>query len=537
MNERLKAFLEKAKETLSKLSSKTKKIIIIGLAVSVIASVGIAVWLNNRPYEVLFSGLNDQEASEIMGKLQSDGVEYKYETGGTILVPQEQEEQLKAQLVYEGYPKSGFTYGTFTDNIDLTTTQTEMEHYKMLDLQERMGATISLFPNIKEARVTIAPGEEKKYVLDKSEDSQASASVTVVTDDGNDLEEEQVEAIQRLISKSIPNVEFSRVGVICNGKDVTIDEENGSRISANELKFKVEDEIDRKIKNKILDMLIPIYGEEHVKVSVKSEVDINKKIRELINYSGEDEENKGVLSSQSATQEIAKDGEQIGGVPGTETNADIPIYTTIGTDGNETYILSDGTANYLVDQLKQQEQVDAGDLVDLTVAVIIDGDEMSDATRDDITSLVGRAAGISADIQDEKIEIMAVPFYQENIPGIVDDATGEIDMQRLIMIAGIAAGGLVLILIIILIVLAVRKKRKKKKQRQQMLADQGNLPLGMEDLPSGEPEGLDAAASLLNIKNERSMELKNKIRDITEENPEVSAQILKSWLRGGNNNG
>ena len=77
MNERLKAFLEKAKETLSKLSSKTKKIIIIGLAVSVIASVGIAVWLNNRPYEVLFSGLNDQEASEIMGKLQSDGVEYK----------------------------------------------------------------------------------------------------------------------------------------------------------------------------------------------------------------------------------------------------------------------------------------------------------------------------------------------------------------------------------------------------------------------------------------------------------------------------
>ena len=72
------------------------------------------------------------------------------------------------------------------------------------------------------------------------------------------MEEEQVEAIQRLISKSIPNVEFSRVGVICNGKDVTIDEENGSRISANELKFKVEDEIDRKIKNKILDMLIPI---------------------------------------------------------------------------------------------------------------------------------------------------------------------------------------------------------------------------------------------------------------------------------------
>ena len=136
MNERLKALRAKAKEFLSKLSGKTKKILIAGIILSVLVSVGVAVWLNSRPYEVLFSGLSSQEASEIISKLQEDGVDYKYENDGTILVPEKQEEQLKANLVYEGYPKSGFTYKVFTDNIDLTTTQSEIEHFKILDLQE-----------------------------------------------------------------------------------------------------------------------------------------------------------------------------------------------------------------------------------------------------------------------------------------------------------------------------------------------------------------------------------------------------------------
>ena len=73
----------------------------------------LAVWLNTRPYEVLFSELTNEEASEIIGKLQEDGVDYKYQNDGTILVPAAQEELLKAQLVYEGYPKSGFTYSLF----------------------------------------------------------------------------------------------------------------------------------------------------------------------------------------------------------------------------------------------------------------------------------------------------------------------------------------------------------------------------------------------------------------------------------------
>lgn len=541
MKERIQAIRTKIKEATKGLSDKTKKIIIIGVIASLVVSVGIAVWLNNRPYEMLFSNLTNEEASEIMGKLQEQGVEYKYETNGTILVPQDQAEQLKAQLVYEGYPKSGFTYDYYLSNIDLTTSESEKEQYKLMDLQKGLSSTIALFPNIKEANVLVSLGEEKKYVLDNNEDKKASASVSVTTDNKEDLDKEAVRAIQRLVSKSIPDMEFSNVAVICNGKDVTITEEK-SQSDANELKFRIEHVIDNKIRDKIMTVLVPIYGEDHVEVSVNSEVDINKKLREMVNYSAENPEaNTGVISAQNATQEVTKDGERPGGVPGAETNSDIPIYTRINADGSESYILSDGSVQYLVDQIKEQEQIDTSDLKDLTVAVIIDGKNTGNISKANLTSLVAKAAGISPDQQGEKIEVVTAPFYSDKTEPIPDNKPKMTqDEIRQILLWVIIAGVALLFLLVILLILLKRRKRRRMEFEQsiQQQALQGNVPnvmppVAMSQESRDQVNNLDMVADLLDIKNERSMELKNKIREITDESPEISAQTLKMWLRGG----
>lgn len=540
MNERVISILTKVKETAKNLNSKTKKIIIIGVAVSVVLSVGIAIWLNNRPYVTLFSGLSNEEASEIMGKLQDDGVDYKYEalsSGSTILVPESEGEQLKAELVYEGYPKSGFTYDVFTNNVDLTTSESEKQYYQRLELQERMGATISsFFPNIKDAKVTIAFGEDRKYVLDSENASKATASVAVTTKDGSDISTDDVKAMQRLVSRSIPQLEFESVAVICNGKDVTASDEL-SQSSANELKLQIEEAYDNKIKNKVLEILVPIYGQEHVKVSVKSEVDINKKLRELTNYSAEDENNTGVKSSETAHQEVGKDGETAGGVPGTETNSDIPVYTRIEQDGTENYILSDGSAEYLVDQVKEQQQIDAGDLEDLSIAVIIDTNDLDNQTRKQLVSLVAKAAGISTEDSEEKIELVGIEFQKDEAEAPAENNLPDKEqIMRLITIGGIAVGGLLILLIILLFIIKrIRKKMRRKKNGKNI--EEGPVIYNTPHTAPTEKEEENDISDLINIKNERSMELKNKIREITEENPEISAQTLKSWLRGGDKDG
>ena len=97
MKERLLNIWQNVKEKASALSSRTKKLIIGALALVIVVSVGLAVWLNTRPYEVLFSELTNEEASEIIGKLQEDGVDYKYQNDGTILVPRSEEHTSELQ--------------------------------------------------------------------------------------------------------------------------------------------------------------------------------------------------------------------------------------------------------------------------------------------------------------------------------------------------------------------------------------------------------------------------------------------------------
>lgn len=528
----LKNVWEKIREFFDKLSHKTKRLIFIVAAGVIIFSVGAALYLNNKPYEVLFTGLNEQESSEIIGKLQESAVDYKFENNGTILVPKEQEQKLKAQLVYEGYPKSGFTYDVFKNNIDMMTTDFEKDNYKLFDLQNRMGATIALFDGVKDAKVTIALGENQKYVLDTTNESQATASVVVIMKNGGAPTQEQVKGIQRLVSKSIPQLSIENVAVLDgNGNDVTVADE-GSQSGANKLKLEFEKAIEDSIKGKVLNVLSPIYGAENIRVSVKSTVDVDKKIRELINYSPQEDTGKGVPSSETFDQEMTRGGENAGGVPGAEANADIPQYQRVQPDGTETSLRNQDTIDYLVSQLKEQAQIDAGELKDLSISVAINGNGLGELSKNDLTTLIAKASGIDPAVQADKIAIVSAPFYQQAVPTppVVDD-NNIFGINKWILIG--AAAGFALLLLLILI-LVIRSKSKKKKR--MATGAYVNEKVEMEPVKRPVVES-NLGADLLNIKNERGMELKNKIRDFSEENPEISAQLLRSWLRGEETDG
>lgn len=144
------------KDFLGKLSSKTKKLIIAGAAVLVVGAVVIALILNNKPYGVLFTGLTAEEAQQISARLQEEGVDFKFEGDSTILVEESVLDQTKATLVQEGYPNSGFTYDTFTDNASMMTTDSDKATYKLYELQDRIGSTIRLFDGVEDAKVTLS---------------------------------------------------------------------------------------------------------------------------------------------------------------------------------------------------------------------------------------------------------------------------------------------------------------------------------------------------------------------------------------------
>lgn len=521
--------LDGIKVFLGKIPSKTKKIIGIGFGVAIVFSVIVALTLNHKTYQSLFSGLTDMEASEIMGKLQESGVDYQYHDGN-ILVDEKLVDKTKATLVSEGYPKSGFTYDVFKNNSSLMTTDYEKRTYKIYELQDRIASTINLFDGVQNATVTIALGEEQKYALNDKDLEEASASVVVQMKDGGSPTPEQVAGIQNLVAKSIPQMTIEHVGVFDgNGNDVSIKDGIDDPASTSAKRASMEQELEDAIESNVLKILAPFYGSNNVRVSVKSRINMEKKIKEGVNYTAPNEEDQtGIVSNQQLNAEADTVEGTAAGVPGADTNADIAEYNVqVGQDGNESFYSKSSETSYLVNQTKEQIQDNGGTLEDLTISVAINGTDLGQLNVDNIREMVGNAAGMARDVQAEKISIANAPFYQMEVNDKpVDEAKTWKDYLPLI----IAGGVLLVVLLIITIVSIVVAKKRKKAYRLAMeeleasrLAENNTTYNLAEELKAAEPD--------------KGQELVASIKEFAEQNPEISAQLLKSWLRGGDGDG
>ncbi len=531
----MKEKMGQLKEFAGNLSRKVKILIIAGALILIIGAIAIAVVLNNRPYTELFSGLGQEEAQQIVDKLQEDNIDYRFEGDSTILVNKDIVDQTKATLVQEGYPKNGFTYDTFKDNAGMLTTDSDKNTYKVYELQDRIGSTIRLFDGVSDAKVTIALGEESKYALN-DEETKSTAAVTVIMKDNGTPTVEQVAGIQRLVSKSIPGMELEDVAVIDgNGNDVSVDAEGKQQNSGNSDIDEYARLIEDKVASNVRNVLAPIYGQQNVRVSANARVNMEKLIRESTTYTTPDkidaQDKTGIISHEETYGEGVAGEDAAGGVAGAETNADTPEYDTNGNvDGAQSYSES-AVRDYLVNELKEQGQVDPGQLEDLTVSVAINGNGYGSLRENQIRSLVANAAGISADVQEQKITIVSAPFDGIGDDEEAEETSGRGILERIPLWALIAGIALILVLIAIIVILVIRRRRKQDEEEVEEFIEEE------EEIDEELPEVLDLNDELQEIQNDRGMELKKNVREFAEQNAEISAQLLKNWLNGGAGDG
>lgn len=534
MNERLNVI----KERLAKVSRRTKIIAAIAAAIIVVGAIVIALILNHRDYVVLFSDVTEEETTEILAKLQEMNIEYTSDGSGNIRVPENVADTTRAQLAQEGYPKSGFTYDVFTENAGGMTTDMEKQTYKLYELQNRIGATVRLFDGVKDAKVTIALGEEDRYVLSDSEDSEngASASVVMMMKDGGSPTERQALGVQRLVAQSVPGMQLENVTVL-DGNGIVVSDGGETGSSSGETSQEIAKLIESQLTQKVVHVLEPFYGADNVRVSAKGAVNMEKIIRESTTYTTPekiDEEDKtGILSKETGARETSGGGDAAGGVVGTETNSDISQYTANATQGNNGYTSESWTRDFLVNQIKEQGEIDPGMLQDVTVSVAINGRTLGDLTTNKLQELVGNAVGIAPEDRIDKIAIANAPFY-ESTEGqnrsFMEQITETLKDNLLFVIIGVV----VLLLLLTALIVFLRKRKKAEEELEEALEEEvpADLPLGEEEQTAEEEEGLEPL-DLVSLKNERSQQLRDTVRAFAEENPEISAQMLKLWLRGG----
>ena len=539
--------MQKLKEMWQNLSAKSKKLlsIIAGITVVVIA---VAVFLLARgqktEYQTLFSSLSQGEAQQIVSLLQEQNVPYLYDgKSGALKVPSESVDTLRAQLLSKGYPKSGFAYDMYIGNSGLMTTESDKKQYTLYDLQDRLGATIRLFDGVRDAKVTIAEGTDQTYAIEDENPVQASASVVVTMEEGQSLSEKNAEAIKNLIARSVKGMNFTNVSVFDAGTMEEVaadagDSASGSGTSMANLTTTVENNIANNIKR----VLGKIYGGENLAVSVKGTLNMAKLIQENTQYTvpekTEATDKRGLLSNEEVAGENAgNSGENAAGVAGADANADTPRYTTQNGTATTTdnYSNSSATREWLYNVLKEQKEIAPGVLEDASVAIVINTDDNS-IPESDLINLVADAAGIKRDEAADKITILrslnktAVQQTTEEKKPAEEPKT-LLNQFPLWALIGAAVSAFLLILILLILILRGRKKKKLKKLAQEEMENAAALSVEQPTDEITPVEEVDEDELTAEGKMAHGMKLKKSIGEFTDQNPQVVAKLIQSWMR------
>ena len=557
IKEKLQGGVKKVKEFYSG-DKKKKRIGITAIGLTLLAAISIfsAFKLNQKEYVSLFTDLTTEDMSSVVSKLEEQGVtDYKVKND-SILVNSKDEFNIRADLMMEGYPKSGFAYETYNSQLSMMTSESARQTAIVQDLQDRIGATIRCLEDVKDAVVTIQTGSDNRYVLDSENSIPASASVFITMKNNEEIPDKYVEAIGNLISKSVSGLEFENISVTDSLGNTFVPSElnsEDSTSSASDLKLRLEQQVNNRVRNEVLQALTPVYGSDNIKVSVNSTVDVSHRVEESVIYTTPEgaPAGEGIIGHYEYDQSLTRpagDGTTTGGVAGAEANTDVNTYlnTQGAVQGNEEVITNSGVEDHKVNTQTQQSEQNFGVVTDVMIAVTINEAAAGNVGAEQLVSHIARAAGIDATQQAEKINVLIAPFYNPTPENNTQNNNNNNPLAGLqlppwgiYVIGGIV--GLLLVLIILLIIIRKRRKKAKRIAEQEALEKSAAEKKALEDelfkkaaISEAERLAEEEAAKrgILDIQNERSLELKQDIRKFTEENPEIAARMICMWLRG-----
>ena len=545
MRERVRQILNRIRDFFKRFKDLKKGVkigLIAGVAVIVAAVAGIVIFNSTRPYETLFTGLSPEDMTAVVGYLESAGVrDVKVVGTDTVQVRANQADRLRAAVIQQGYPTTGFSHNTYLNNRSSLQSSSEGEKIWLLDLQDSLAATIRYFDGVTDASVGITPGEDRRYILDESV-TEATAWVFVRMESGKTLTKDQVSAIQRLVANSEQGLSFSNVTVEDGtGSRYTSDDGSSAALLDDTMKYKLslESQVNEQVRNSVMAVLVPYFGYGNVEVSVHSTVDVTTTYTESLIYHEPEwaadgsTGGKGIIGRQIwDNSSVLNEDATAGGVVGTSTNTEINEYVTNpdALTGNEREWYRSGQIDYDVSQDNIQREQPPGTITDVTVAIAVNSARFDLQNPNVFIHAAAMAAGIDSEVEAQKVAIVSYPFYQDSIGGTsaVEEVAMIFGLPAWAVYAAIA--GVALFLALLLIILLLRSK--KKKRIAIILAEEEAA--ASEAAAAAEAAALAAqGADIMDVHTEETMKMRQDVRQFVEENPSIAAQMIKNWLRGG----
>jgi flagellar M-ring protein FliF len=558
------------KKILANLSLRQR--ITIGVVAALVTTgiYALVYWHKESDFKPLFTGLAPEDAAAIVQKLKESGVDYRLpEAGGAVLVPSARVAEMRLNLAAAGLPKTGRIGFELFDKTNLGATEfTEHINYRRA-LEGELERSISCLAEVELARVHITFPKDSVFL-----DSQqpAKASVLIKIRPGSHLSAQNVQAINHLVASAVEGLSPDAVSVLdMNGNLLGRPKPEGSLDGPepSEAVLDYRHKVEADLLAKINATLEPLLGANKFRVGVSVDCDFagGEQSEEIF-----DPARTVMLSSQRS--EDASGSPSANGVPGTASSLPRPASRPGGASNRVSRMTENIT--YQSSRTVKKTRLPAGGIRKMSLAVLVDQDvtwkkEQNEYQRvlvppsaDKLTAIRDLVAGITGFNAErgDQIVMETLPFETTLLlepPQLSQPAAppppGPLGLnlkldRKTMWIMGGAAAGFVLLLVGVWVLLRNRKGASGNTvsmAREIAPGGEGSpqpiaLPSAAESAITAKLAERDAlqqkmdaqalnALALTPVITKTAEVMAKHLREKIKQEPEVTAQILRAWIR------
>lgn len=379
----------------------------IVVAAFIIGGIGYAAYrLMSQEYGVLFSGLKPEDAASIVAELKKEKVPFRLsEAGATISVPEDKVHEVRLDLMSGELPLSGGVGFEIFDKQGLGATEHSQKVAFQRALQGELARTIGALDHVKHVRVHLVMPESTLFTRDRQE---ASASVSLLMDNGTTPSPQQISGVQRLVAAAVPGLDPSRV-VVSDHRGVTLSapDVGGGASGAIGGRLEIKKEVEDYVAQKIARMLDGALGAGQAIVSVDASLNFDATkttIRDLLPSADQSGEAGHVVRRRQVTGSSSSEPAWTSAVDGLSSPR---------TPGTSTEV------EYEYGQRVDEIIAAPGAVTRLSVGVIVPSD-LDEDLRARIAELVKVAAGINV-ARGDAISIQSLSQMHDAATEVTDE--------------------------------------------------------------------------------------------------------------------
>jgi len=490
------------------------------------AILGVSRMATTPNMALLYSGLEQSAAGEVVGRLEQAGTAYEVR-GGAIYVPQNDRDRLRMTLARDGIPANGSAGYELLDSLSGFGTTSQMFDAAYWRAKEgELARTISASPSIRSARVHIATPSSRAF----ARNIKPTASVSI-TASGGGVSAAQAKALKYLVSSAVSGLTPDDVSIITDdgtlvGRD-DASQNGGEADREKALRASVE---------RLLEAHVG-YGKAVVEVSLETITD-----RESIVERRFDPEGRVAISTDTEERSTEASDAASGGVT---VASNLPEGDAAGGAGATSSQNSETRerVNFEVSETQREVLRAPGAIKRLSVAVLVDGTRSlnedgtttwlprSESEIEILHDLVASAVGYD-ETRGDVITLKSLEMAPLELPGtpaagsVLDGIT--IDLMSIIQVCVLALTSLILGLFVVRPILTSKAPPALAARTEMEISPDGMRPaLTGTTLAPGEPLG----ATAQDIAGKPAADDPVlRLRQMIEERQDETMEILRNWM-------